>query len=46
MSDEKGLVDRNVLDGDDALGADDLDHAVEQQHRVAMRQEFEKLANI
>jgi glutamate carboxypeptidase len=45
MSDEKGLVDRNILDGDDPLSTDEFDHAVDEQHRIAVRQQVEKLAD-
>ena len=46
MSAEKRLVDRNILNGDDALGADHLHHAIEQQHGVAMRQQLDQLADV
>ncbi len=41
MAVKKWLVDRNVLNGDNSLGARDMKDAVDQQHRIAMRQKFE-----
>src|SRR5271169_368260 len=38
MSGEKRLIDADVLDGDNAVFARDLDHAVDQQERVTVRQ--------
>ena len=46
MALEKGLIDRYVLDGDNALGAHDLHNAIEQQHGIAMRQDLQQAANI
>ena len=46
MAGEKGLVDRNILKRDNPFGADDVDDAVDQQHRIAMRQKFENPVNI
>jgi len=43
MSVEKGLVDRNILERNDSLGAHDLDDAIEQQHGVAMRQNLQQV---
>ena len=38
MSDEELLVGRDVLERDDALARDALEHAVDEQERIAMRQ--------
>ena len=46
MSHEKLLVDGDVLDGDDALGAHQLNYAIDQKQRVTMRQKFENSANV
>src|SRR5579863_3448838 len=43
---EERLVDGDILDGDNALGALDLDYAIEQKHGIAMRQQFQNAANI
>ncbi len=41
MAVKKWLVDRNVLKRDNSLGARDMNDAVDQQHRITMRQKFE-----
>jgi hypothetical protein len=37
---EERLVHRHILDGDDSLGALELDNAVDEQERVTVRQEI------
>src|SRR6266404_4460289 len=43
---KKWLVDGDVLDGYDALHAHQIDHAVDQQKRVAMRQDAHDFMNV
>src|SRR5690606_16613456 len=43
---EERFVDRHVLDRDDALALLELDHPVDEQHRVAVRQVFEDRADV
>ena len=46
MSAEKLLVDRHVLDGDDAFFALQLEHAVDQQERIAVRQDLQDVVDV
>src|SRR3954451_8161054 len=39
------LVRRDVLQADDSLSVLDLEHAIDEQHRVAMRQQFHDFGN-
>src|SRR5690606_8766602 len=40
MAGELGFIDGDVLDPDGALACLEIDHAVDQQHRIAMRDHF------
>src|SRR5690606_33967252 len=43
---KKGLVHRHILDGHDAFARNHLKHAIDQQHRIAMRQAVHDLSNV
>lgn len=46
VSHEKRLVDGDILDGDDALGAHQFNHAIDQQERITVGQNLENSADI
>ena len=46
MPDKKGLVDGDVLDGDNPLFALQFQNAVDQQERVSVRQNFKDFVDI
>ena len=46
MALEERFVDGNVLDGDDTLAGLQLDHAVDQEEGVAMRQQLLNLLHV
>ena len=46
VSDKKRFIDGYVLDRDDALFALQFDHAIDQQQRIAMRQNLQNIVNV
>jgi hypothetical protein len=46
MPEKRRLVEGDVLDADAAVIGPDIDHPVDQQHRIAVRQRLEDLVDI
>ena len=43
---KKRFVDGDILDGDDALSALQIKHAIDQQERIAVRQNLQNLVDV
>src|SRR5690606_36187352 len=46
MASEEWLVERDILNGNDAFTRHHFQHAIDQQHRIAMRQPLHDLLDI